>query len=228
MLRKIAAISAMIAGCALAQQQQPAAQTPPSGAGAGTPGVPDDTVVAVLNGRKFTAKDVKNYVAIVPPQAQAAFKADPKQFLRDHAWYMKLVEYAEKHSLDKVSPMKEQLDFARLMLLSQAAYNYALKEMPVTPAEQQEYYETNKESFREARVRMIYLPFSDLNSEGEAKAKAEAVVKRARAGEDFAKLAKENSDPAAHEQSAEPFAVRLKSSQPPEPMRRAILSLKKR
>ena len=183
--------------------------------------VPPDTVVAVLNGRSFTAGEVQRLVTVLPSQFQAAFKADPKQFLRDHAWLMLLQDYASKNKLDQQMPLKEQLEFSRLILMSQAGYNYASHQIDVPNDEQQKYYDEHKAEYREARVRMIYIPFTDLNSEGEAKAKAENVVKRAKSGEDWTKLLKENSAQA----DDTPFAVRATSSQPPEKMRQAILAL---
>jgi parvulin-like peptidyl-prolyl isomerase len=167
-------------------------------------------------------------VAVLPSQVQMAFKADPKQFMRDHAWYLILQDYALTNKLDQKSPLKEQLEFSRLVLLSQAAYNHASTSFLVTPEEQRKNYEANSETFREAKVRMIYVPFSDLKSEGEAKAKTEAIAQRAKAGEDFGKLVKENSaDAQSAENGGDPgFTVRSNSSQPPPAMRQVILSLK--
>jgi parvulin-like peptidyl-prolyl isomerase len=220
MLRKIVVTSLCLAAYVSAQPQ--------SAPAAGASELPPETVVATLNGKKFTAEQVRKMVAVLPSAVQLAFKQDPKQFLRDHAWYLILQDYALKNKLEELSPLKEQLEFSRLVLLSQAAYNHASLSIDVTPDEQRKYYAENSDVFREAKVRMIYIPFSDLKTEGEAKAKADAISKKAKAGEDFGKLVKENS---ADSQSAENggdlgFAVRLNSSQPPPPMRRVILSLK--
>ena len=51
-----------------------------------------DTVVATLNGRKFTADQVKALVAGSPQQVQVYFKQNPKQFLREHAFYLLLLD----------------------------------------------------------------------------------------------------------------------------------------
>src|SRR4051794_19736075 len=66
--------------------------------------VKGDTVVAVMNGKNFTADQVRNFVSGTPPQAQALYAKDPKQFLRDHAYYLALVDYAEKNGIDKMDP----------------------------------------------------------------------------------------------------------------------------
>lgn len=210
------AVVLAVAAAASIAAQQPAADIRP------------ETVVATLNGQPFTAEQVRKMVAVLPSHVQAAFKQDPRQFLRDHAWYLILQDYALKNKLDQQSPLKEQLEFSRLVLLSQAGYNHAALAAEVTPEEQRKYYEANKEVFREAKVRMIYVPFRAPDAEGEAKAKAEELAKRAKAGEDFLKLVKEHSgDAQSAANDGDPgFTVRMNSPQPPPSMRTAILALK--
>lgn len=213
-----------VAGGLLAQQKSPTPETSkPVGATAKSPAdVPGDTVVAVLNGRKFTADEIRKMVAATPPQAQAVYNRDPKEFLRAHAVLMQLVAYAEKKQLEKDSPVRETLDFYRMYVLSNAAVNHRRLEIEVSPEEQKAWYEKNGSAFREAKVRMVYVPFTDTQSELEAKARAEAVAKRARAGEDFVKLAKESSEDSAG--AGGEFAVRKDSAQPPEQMKAVLLA----
>jgi hypothetical protein len=191
-------------------------------------GVKPETVVAVLNGTNFTAADVQKIVSAMPERAQSAFRANPKQFLRDHAWYLLLQSYAVEHKLDQKSPYRETIELSRMFTLMNAALNHAMNDIEVDPADVKKRYEQNKEKYREAKVRMIYVAFATPEAEAEAKKKAEGLVKRAREGEDFAKLVKEFSeDPGSAAQGGDPgFAVRSNSKQPPENMRKAILSAK--
>jgi parvulin-like peptidyl-prolyl isomerase len=186
--------------------------------------VTGDTVVATLNGRKFTADQVRALVAGSPQQVQAYFQKNPKQFLREHAFYLVLMDYAEKNGLDKKSPFREAIEFQRMFILTNAAMNYKMTTIDVSPEEQKKFYEANQSQFREARVRMIYIPFADALAEEQAKTKAAGLTKRARAGEDFVKLAKENSDDQT--EAGADFTVRADSSQPPEQMRKVLLNLK--
>jgi parvulin-like peptidyl-prolyl isomerase len=188
------------------------------------PKVPDDTVVAVLNGRKFTAAEVRRLVNGAPAAVKLAFERDPKQFLREHAFYMMLVEYAEKNKLDQKSPYRDTLEFYRLTVLTNAALNYKMDSIDVSLEEQQRYYQNNQDRFREAKVRMIYVPFSDPLSEEQAKTKAATLARRARSGEDFAKLAAESGGQGSS--APEEFTVRRDSPQPPEYMRKVILNEK--
>lgn len=191
---------------------------PPASAPAG------DTVVATVNGRKFTADQVRALVAGSPQQVQVYFKQNPKQFLREHAFYLILMEYAEKNGLDKSSPYKEAIEFQRMFILTNAAMNHRLTSIEVSPEDQKKFYADNQQQFKEARVRMIYVPFTDPASEEQAKSKAAAIAKRAHEGEDFVKLAKENSEDSTG--AGADFTVRASSSQPPENMRKVLLNLK--
>jgi hypothetical protein len=212
----IAAALTLGAGCLVAQQDQ-----------APTADLKPDTVVAVLNGQSYTAEQIQRLVAAIPnSQAQAAFRNDPKQFLRDHAFYLVLQKWAEARKLDQQTPYKETLEFGRMFTLANAALNAAMQGIDVEPAEVKKAYEASKESYREARIRLIYIGFSDAKSEAAAKAKAATAAKRARAGEDFAKLVKEYSeDPGSKAQDGDPgFVIRRTSEQPPEAMRKPILA----
>lgn len=205
---------AVIAGVCAGQTAPPAQPAEVSG----------DAVVATVNGRKYTADQVKALVAGSPQQVQAYFKQNPKQFLREHAFYLLLMEYAEKNGLDKKSPFREALEFQRMFILTNAAMNYRMSTIDVSPDEQKKYYEANQAQYREARVRMIYVPFADPLQEEQAKTKAAELVKRAKAGEDFVKLAKENSGDSTS--AGAEITVRPKSSQPPEHMRKVLLNQK--
>jgi parvulin-like peptidyl-prolyl isomerase len=192
-----------------------------------TAGVKPDSVVAVMNGKKYTAEQVQRLVAAIPSaQAQSAFRKDPKQFLRDHAFYLVLQQWAEEHKLDQQSPYKETIEFGRMFTLANAALNVAMQQVDVDPGEVKTTYESTKENYREARIRMIYIGFSDAKSEAAARIKAATAAKRAAAGEDFKKLVKEYSeDPGSKAQDGDPgFVIRLTSEQPPEAMRKPILA----
>jgi peptidyl-prolyl cis-trans isomerase C len=190
--------------------------------------VPPDTVVATVNGRKMTADEIRKMVSGLPAQVQHAFTNDPHQFMKEYAWYQVQQASAIKNGLENQSPWKELLEFQRMMTLVQAEWNDAYLRVEVTPEQQQKYYETNKEKYRETKAKLIYIPFTDAASEAEAKAKAEKVAQQARGGVDFVQLVKEYSqDSASSKQNGDiGMAVRKSTTQIPEPMRNAILALK--
>jgi peptidyl-prolyl cis-trans isomerase C len=201
--------------------------------------LPPDAIVAVVNGRKLTADEVKKMVGTVPPQAQRAFANNPQQFMREYAWYMHLQDLAQKREIDKESPYKERLEFQRMLTLVQAMYDVATRDVLVSREEEKKHYDENKEKYSEAQAKLIYIPFSSdsgaappagkkVLTEEEAKTKAESVVKQARSGSDFVKLVKENSeDVGSVAQNGDiGTGVRASTTHIPEPMRKAILALK--
>lgn len=192
------------------------------------PATAPDAIVAVVNGRKMTADEVKKMVAGIPTQAQTAFQNDPKQFMQEYAWYMNLQASAEKGALHEQSPYKEILAFNRMLTLVQAELSDGYLKVEVTPEQQKKYYDEHADKYREAKAKMIYLPFGVDGAEEDAKAKAEKVVQQARGGVDFVKLVKENSqDSASAAQNGDiGLGIRSTTTQVPEVMRNVILTLK--
>jgi len=187
--------------------------------------IPEDAVVATINGKTVTAGEVLRMVEANPfPQAKSLFQKAPQDFLKALGVLRIFSDIAIQEGLDKMSPYKEVLEFHRQQILTQAALDN--QRVSVTPSaeDQQAYYKAHTADFREARVRMIYFPFSDALSEGTAKEKAAKVVGQARLGSDFVKLAKENSaDPTG---AGADFVVKPSSSQPPPQMKAVLLQSK--
>ena len=190
--------------------------------------VPPDTVVAVVNGRKMTADEIRKMVAALPATVQKAFTSDPQQFMKEHAWYQLQAATALKDRLHEQSPWKETLEFQRMMTLVQAEWNDAHSKVLVTPEQQKAFYDKNQSKYLEVQAKLIYIPFSSGGSEEEAKAKAQKVVQEARGGVDFVKLVKEYSkDSASSAQNGDiGMPIRSTTKQIPEPMRNAVLALK--
>jgi parvulin-like peptidyl-prolyl isomerase len=103
----------------------------------------------------------------------------------------------------------------------------------------QKYYDANKDLFTQARLKVIYISFSQdptaqpaapakkVQSEAEAKAKAEKLFAELQAGADFVKLVKENSGDATSASKDGDFGTFHRSDQnlPPE-IKTAIFALK--
>jgi peptidyl-prolyl cis-trans isomerase C len=190
--------------------------------------VAPDAVVAIVNGRKVTAEEVRNLALALPAPIQKAFTKDPIQFMKEHAWYEVQAAAAVKDGLDKQSPWKESLEFQRMMTLVQAEWNDAHAKILVLPEQQKAFYDKNQNKYREVQAKLIYIPFSSGTTEDDAKAKAMKVVQQARGGVDFVKLVKEYSqDSSSATQNGDMgFAIRSTTQQIPEAMRNAILMLK--
>ena len=218
---KIPFFFSMIA-CAAAQAQTPApapltpapaVQTAPAEP-AKTPApkpVAPDTVVASIEGKSFTAGEVDKLISGLPQQLQTNVQKDRRQFLQQWALFKRISEMAEASKLDQRSPYKERLDYMRMQLLLNAQLEQVSQEIPVSAEEQKKYYETSKDRYTQAAIKVIYIPFTATASpeaptdpkakkpltEAEAKAKAEGIVKEVRGGADFVKMVKEHSEDSA-------------------------------
>ena len=216
----------LFACCGVAwAQTAPAPAAPPQ-----MPDIPDQTTIAVFDdGVKLTMADFKKIFAVLPPDNRALVLRDRKSFLQQWAFMRKLAHMGEEAKLDQASPAKEQLEYYRLMILSQAKLAEAANSTTVEPAEIVKFYDTDKERFKEVRVKAIYVSFGKggkAPTEDEAQAKATKLLADIRGGADFVKLVKENSDDETSKAKDGDFATLRRSDNIPDAIRTAVFSLK--
>jgi peptidyl-prolyl cis-trans isomerase C len=173
--------------------QGPAAMTP-------------ETVVARIDGKPVTAGELMLVLQMSPPEAQKNLLKDSKMFLESFGLIRKLAEMAEKAHLDQQSPLKEQLEISRRQYLASAQASAARDSVIIHAAEQKKFYEDHLDRYTQAKVKVLFVSFranpapqtnpkaKKILSEPEAKAKIEKLLGQIRAGADFVKLVKENSD----------------------------------
>src|SRR5271169_4940737 len=100
----------LCAGAAWAQQSAP------------TPAwaqLPDSEVIARIDGAPLTMAQFKAFTSFLDPQAQALMMKDPAELVRELALMRKLAALAVEQKLDQTSPAREQLEYNRLVILSQ-------------------------------------------------------------------------------------------------------------
>jgi peptidyl-prolyl cis-trans isomerase C len=214
------------------------AQIPPTTASTPPPApITPDTVVATVEGKKFTAGDVRKLVAALPPQNQQHFAADPKEFLRQWVLLGKVANMAEKSKLDQQSPYKERLEYQRQLILSQAHIEQQFEQMPSPESEWKAFYEKNKDMFSQAKLKVIYIPFNvrpnaaDPNSpkpmtEAEAKTQADAALAEIRKGTDFAAVVKKYSKDTTSAAKGGDFGTMKRSDSVPNEIKAAIFATK--
>jgi parvulin-like peptidyl-prolyl isomerase len=194
------------------------------------PDIPDQTTVAVFDdGVKLTMGDFKKIFAVLPPENQPLALRNRQTFLQQWAFMRKLAQMAGEQKLDLESPAREQLEYSRLMILSQAKLAAALNSITVEPAEIVQFYDTDKDRFKEVRVKAIYVSFGKdgkAPTEEEAKAKATRLLAEIRGGADFVKLVKENSDDETSKAKDGDFATLRRNDNIPDAIRTAVFSLK--
>ena len=207
----------------------PQAITPP-------PPVSPDTVVAEVNGKKYTASEIDKLIASLPAQYQKVVRAQP-QMLGQIFLIQRLTQEAEKAGLDQKQPYKEQLEMSRMQLLSTAELTDVNNSLQISEQDQQKYYQDNPDKFKEVKVKAIYVAYNPtpgkvapdgkkMLTEPEAKAKVEDLAKQIQGGADFGKLARENSDDQASAAKDGDFGVIKTDSAYPKPIATAAFALK--
>jgi parvulin-like peptidyl-prolyl isomerase len=199
--------------------------------------ITNDTVVATVNGRKFTAGDLENLTRDLNPQARELAANDPKAFLENWAYSQLLTAEAERMKLQDRQPFKRRIEDARNQILIQAILGEQTSLAKVTPESVRQAYDDHKADYKQAKVKVIFLSrFAQVATVGsgetkaitaeEMKAKAETAAKKARSGADFLKVAKDFSDdPATADNQADfPYPIRAGDATVPEDIRKAVLA----
>lgn len=225
--------------CAQAPSSAPAASQAARPAPAVNLGnLPPGTLVATVDGKKVTASELQAILRVLPAGAQQQAMANPRQFLEQYGLLKRLSGMAEQSKLYERSPLKEQLEYNRMVGLAQAQLVEAQNQIAIQPEEIQKHYESHKDDYAQAKVKVIYIPFSPnppaqqdpkekkVLSEAEAKAEAEKILAEIRSGADFVKLVKEHSgDPVSAEKDGDFGAIR-RTDKIPDAIKNVVFSLK--
>lgn len=178
---------------------------PPVPGPAAAPATDPNKVVLSVGDLKITAAQYDDIINSLPAQAQASIRGMGKRSFGERiAELMVLSQEAEKRKLDQEPKLREQLRFQRENLLAQAMFEELQKGLKVDDAAVAKYYNEHKGEFEVLKARHILirakgapmqaLPGKPELTDEEALAKAQSIRKRLEAGEDFATLAKAESD----------------------------------
>jgi hypothetical protein len=212
-----------------------------------TPAAPaaekSDAVIAIFeDGVAMTAGE---YQALV--QANPSWQGQDRELvLHKYAVLRKAAALAKSRKLDEKSPYKEALAFTTMVSLAGFASADAMDSITIDSAEIEKFYNEHKEPFKQIEVSDIKVafggvaaPLPDSDSpavmasrapkktltEEEAKAKAEKLVARIRAGEDFAKLVQLESDDETSKAKGGKIGTWRMTDNVPDAMRASVLSL---
>jgi peptidyl-prolyl cis-trans isomerase C len=217
----------------------PAVVNPPApGPGVNFLSLPPDTLIAIVDGNKVTAADVQGILRGMPPQAQRQAMMNANAFLNQLGLLRRLTGMAVETKLEQKSPIREQLEYGRMVTLAQAMLSEKQNQITIAPEEIQKFYDANPGRFSQAKVKAIYIAFSANPaakpdsagktplSEAEALEKARKVLADIRAGADFVKMVKEHSqDPVSAAKDGDYGTIRG-SDRLPDAIKTAVLSLK--
>jgi peptidyl-prolyl cis-trans isomerase C len=216
-----------------------AAQTPPA-APAATPvpaaPITPDTVIVTVEGKSYTAKQIDEMMKALPPQAKTMIDRNPQAGLTQLFILDSLSALAKQKKLDQVSPNKEALESKQRQYLANVVVQDENTHIHVTEAEQQAYYDAHKDLFQSVKISALYIAYTPHpkagpdgkmpQTEAEAKAKADDLVKQLRAGADFAKLAAEHSEDKESAKKGGEYATIRRSDNYPAAIKDAIFKLK--
>jgi hypothetical protein len=141
-----------------------------------------DSVIAIVEGHKWTVAEWERRLSEVPEASRAFFRANPTDLLRRLGFYDGVIEVAKKANLDKQDPYKHQID----EILFEAGERNIDNGMLVLPDEQKKYYEDHKDEFKSVRAKSL----SMLLANPGAKEKLAELAVKARTGQSFADLQK--------------------------------------
>jgi len=164
----------------------------------------EDTVLAKIGDTKITMSDYNRIIGYYDEEKQKLLEQNPQfkaTIIQRIVQGMVISKIARDNGFDKRSDVKEQLQLLSNDLL---ASDYLKKEVVakinVSAEDTQLYYKTHREEFTTpemVKARHILIKVDKSASEEDkkkSKKKAEEILGRIKAGEDFAKLATEVSD----------------------------------
>jgi len=164
----------------------------------------EDPILGQAGDYVVKKSDVDRMLAYYPPNTQQRLRENPaeKETLVKRMLEIKIIaDVAKKEKFNLRTQIKKQLDYVVDDFLSREYLaKVVMKDAEVSDADLKEYYSQNKKNLgvpEQVRARHILFKVDPAASEQEknkAREQAEAVLQRARAGEDFEKLAQTYSD----------------------------------
>jgi peptidyl-prolyl cis-trans isomerase C len=169
-----------------------------------TPVAPDK-VILVVGDEKVTAGEFEQLVDALPEQFRASARGPNKRQFAEQLVRIKLMsQEARKRKLDESPAVQRQMELQKENLLANALFQDMAANTKVDETAARQYYDQHKGEYESAHARHILLrvkgsslpaqPGKKELTEEEALAKAQEIRKKLVAGEDFATLAKAESD----------------------------------
>lgn len=171
------------------------------------PAVPPNKVVLTVGDVTITAGQFDALVDSLPEQVRAQARGPARtQLAQNLARVIVLAKEGKRLKLDETPTYKTQAEFQAENILAALVYTQITKDNTPSEAELRKYYEDHKAEFEQVHARHILIRFQGSSlpikagqkdlTEAEALAKAQALRQRIQGGEDFAKIATQESDDA--------------------------------
>ena len=157
-------------------------------------------IVATINGKQITAKEADGFLKAIPPEQLKRYEANLPTVVQQIYMSKELAQEAAKMNLDQQSPWKEQLQLTRDQILAQAYLNKKASTSSGSAPDAQAYYNNHLSEFDKVKLSGIFVAFNPPGTpasgrtEEQARAKADDLEKKLKAGGDFSTLARTDSD----------------------------------
>jgi parvulin-like peptidyl-prolyl isomerase len=169
------------------------------------PVVPPDRVVVTVGDLKITAAQFDQIIDALPEQYRSAARGSGRKQLADNIVRIEvLAQEGKRRKLNESSLYRTQSLFQDANILANMTYADLGKSAKFDEADVRKYYEAHKAEFEQVHARHILIrmqgstvpikPGQKDLTEAEALAKAQDLRKRIQAGEEFAGLARQESD----------------------------------
>ncbi len=198
---------------------------------------PDD-VVAVIADVEYTAAEIDLLRSSLPINyRKSASTMDNGAFLRVYAGLLGFAKRAEEEGLTEKEPYRTQLEFIQLDYFAQIYVRDLSKSITISEEDYQAYYDAHPSEFEKREVSAIYIDYSldpekaaAVNgerplSENEARLKAKDLVKRLKAGANFAELAEQHSTDSISAEKGGELGSFKHDAKIPTPLKDVIFSL---
>ena len=150
-----------------------------------------EQVRGMVDGKPVNQAQLEALISLVPEQVRGAIAGNEQELLRYYGFVTRMAEMAEKAKLFEQSPYKEQLELGRKTVMAVAEMAEYSKNLNISTADVEKYYEEHKDGFTTAKVTVVQVPVRNESEAGAAMTKAQSLWKQIQAGGDFNTMAKQ-------------------------------------
>ncbi|NFA62337.1 peptidylprolyl isomerase [Clostridium sporogenes] len=110
----------------------------------------ENNIIAIVNGKEITNKDVDNTILSFPKERQTYLNTEKgrEDLIKQMIDFELSYNYAKEMKFDETEDFRKQLEATKKQLLIQVAVSSVLARATVSEEEIKKYYEDNKEEFR--------------------------------------------------------------------------------
>lgn len=156
----------------------------------------DEKILAVVNGTKITMDDFEKEVSSLPSNYRSMIDTNKRKFLDDLILQELLYQESIKKNLEKDKEVVDTIERIKRKVLAQKLLEKEVMGLTeISEDDIKKYYEENKDSYKvPEQLNAAHILVKADEEDQAAMEKIQGLLKKVKEGNDFASLAKENSD----------------------------------